>query len=91
MNFPSPWIDIALASTLPLSLLVILLNRRSAGKGIGIRTIQFVAVSMMIPATVLLALHGKLQGEAVAAILGALAGYLLSNIAKFEERDRGGG
>jgi len=87
MTAPTTWVDVALASTFPLALLVILFNRHLLKRGLGVRIIQFLAVATIIPAVVLLAFRGLLQGEAVAAIFGGVAGYLLSNIAKFDERD----
>lgn len=91
---PTIWLEVAVASVMPLTILAVIVSRflvKSAGGkgGLGVRTIQFVAVAMTIPAITLLALHGRLQGEAVATIFGALAGFLLSNIAKFDEADRG--
>lgn len=88
MNNPATWVDAAIAFTFPLTLIVILWERLKHGKSPGVRTIQFTAVAMIIPAVVLLALRGLLQGEAVAAIIGGIAGYLLANVAKFDDRDR---
>jgi hypothetical protein len=42
---------------------------------------------MVIPGATVLALHGLLQGEAVAAIFGTTVGYLLGSIMRFDERD----
>ena len=88
---PATWVDVAIAAVMPLALIALTVSRvlvkRAGGRGgLGVRTIQFTAVAMTIPAVTLLAYHGKLQGEAVAAIFGALAGYLLANIAKFDEQ-----
>lgn len=80
----------AIASAFPITLIGIFWERLKSGRGLGVRTIQFTAVSMIVPAVVLLAMRGFLQGEAVAAIIGGVAGYLLSNIAKFDERERDG-
>jgi hypothetical protein len=88
MNNPATWVDVAIASTFPLALVVILINRWMLKRGIGVRIIQFAAVALIVPAVVLLARDGHLQGEAVAAIFGGLAGYLFANISKFDERDR---
>jgi hypothetical protein len=92
MSTPATWLDVVMASVMALVLVTVIVSRilvkRAGGKGgLSVRVIQFTAVGMIIPAVVLLALHGKLQGEAVAAIVGGLIGYLLSNIAKFDERE----
>ena len=93
MDNPATWLEVAIASVMPLTLLAVIVSRilvkGAGGKGgIGVRIIQFTAVAMAIPAVTLLALHGRLQGEAVATIFGALAGFLLSSISKFDEQDR---
>ena len=93
MNAPVTWLNVMVASVMPMAIVAVivsrLLVRKAGGKGgIGVRIIQFTAVAMSIPAITLLALQGRLQGEAVATIFGALAGFLLSNISKFDERDR---
>lgn len=90
-NDAATWLDVALIVVMALVLVTVAISRilvkRAGGKGgIGVRVIQFTAVGMIIPAVAMLAIHGKLQGEAVAAIFGALAGYLLSNISKFDEK-----
>ena len=90
---PTIWLEVAVASVMPLAIVALIISRilvkRAGGKGgMGVRTIQFTAVAMTIPAVTLLSLHGRLQGEAVATIFGAMAGFLLSSIAKFDEKDR---
>jgi hypothetical protein len=83
------WVEIMIASVLPLTLLVVLANRIITKKAIGVRIIQFTAVAMTVSGVLLLSLRHLIQGEAVAAIFGGLVGYLFANIAKFDERDRG--
>ena len=80
-------ISLILAASIPLGMLVVLGSRVFSSKGIGVRAIQFVAISTIIPGTLLLAIMGLLEGEAVAATFGATVGYLLGSIAKFDERD----
>ena len=81
------WLEIIIASTLPLTLVTVLLNRIITKKATGVRVIQFTAAAMIVPALLLLGLRHLLEGEAIAAILGGLVGYLFANIAKFDERD----
>jgi hypothetical protein len=71
----------------PLSIVAITIIKLRAGKSLGVRSIQFVGVASIVPAAALLTLNGFLQGEPVAAILAGLAGYLLSNIARFDDRE----
>ncbi len=84
-------ISLILAASIPLGMLVVLGSRVFSSKGIGVRAIQFVAISTIIPGTLLLAIMGLLEGEAVAATFGATVGYLLGSIAKFDERDNSKG
>lgn len=65
---------------------LLVLQRIISGKGIGVRAIQFVAVATVVPAVVVLAMQGLMQGETVAAILSGLIGYLLGNVSKFDDR-----
>lgn len=80
------WIMILCGVAFPLSLVVVLVNRLVLGRGIGARAIQFIGASALIPGIVILALINKLDGT-TAALIGAFAGYLFSNIAKFDQRD----
>jgi hypothetical protein len=88
------WLQLVLAATIPIAVLAVVATRiwtgakiqdGKGGRGLGVRAIQFLAVATTVPLLGLLAIRGLLQGEAVAAILGGLIGYLLSNIAKFDE------
>ncbi len=95
---PAPWLEVILASTVPLVVLGVIATRlwnyrivngqKIRGRGLGVRTIQFAAVATIVPTVAILALHGILQGDAVAAIFGGMIGYLLASIAKFDERER---
>lgn len=46
------------------------------GKAIGVRIIQFLAILLLIPTILILALENILNTETVAALLGALIGYI---------------
>ena len=50
------------------------------GGGIGIRLIQFLAVGLLIPSIVILALEGFLDKSVLGTLLGTIIGYVLSNI-----------
>jgi len=84
---PDEWLQLTLALTIPLAVVGVIWTRLSTGKGVGVRSIQFMAIAAIIPGILLLAVRGLLEGEAVAAIFGATVGYLLSSIAKFDDRD----
>jgi hypothetical protein len=86
MSSPVTWLDIVIASVFPLALIIVALNRAQLKKSIGVRIIQYTGVAMVVPATTMLALHGILEGAAVAAIFGTTVGYLLGSIMRFDER-----
>jgi len=48
--------------------------------GIGRRTIQFLAVGLVIPTIIILALLDKLSGGVLGTLLGTFIGYVLSGI-----------
>lgn len=58
----------------------VFLQRIVSGKGIGARVIQLLAVGLIIPTILILALEDKLASETTATIIGGLIGYLLSGI-----------
>jgi hypothetical protein len=49
-------------------------------KGIGVRMIQLIALLVLVPAIVILALECRLSGEGTGTILGAIVGYALGGI-----------
>lgn len=80
-------IEILLGTAIALAPMSIVVNRVLTKKGLGVRSIQFLAVSTIVPSLILLAMRGLMQGETVAAILSATIGYLLAQISKFDERE----
>lgn len=79
-------IEVVLAAAIFAVPVLLVFQRILSGKGIGVRAIQFVAVATVVPAVVVLAMQGLMQGETVAAILSGLVGYLLGNVSKFDDR-----
>ena len=69
------YIQLGMIALMTTALVGGLLNRRRLGKGIGERFIQFVGVTWLIGATVILTIADLIDGVA-GTILGALAGYL---------------
>jgi F0F1-type ATP synthase assembly protein I len=62
----------------------VFIERFKHQKGIGVRVIQFLAVILLIPTIFILALENILNAQTVSALLGAMIGYILSNIGKDE-------
>jgi hypothetical protein len=78
------WVEIVAVSTLPLSLVGLLFNRWSSQKGLGVRAIQMLAVAMFMPTIIVLSMERLIDGSAVAALVGAVVGYLFANISEFD-------
>ena len=79
-------LELILGAAVLLVPALVLFERLIARKGIGVRSIQYIAVGTVVPVVALLSVRGMMQGEAVAAILAGLVGYLLGNISKFDDR-----
>lgn len=77
-------IEVVAMSLMAVALLGILYDRIRRQKGISLRAIQFLAVCLVVPALLILALEGKVSMEATAIILGVVIGYTLSGIGKDE-------
>ena len=89
MSSPVSWIEIIIMAVPPVALLGLIATRLYLKRGLGVRSIQFATVSLVIPSATLLVLRGHLSGETVAAIFAALVGYILGNVSKFDDRMRG--
>jgi len=76
------YVEIIAALTIPASFVVVVFHRLKSQMGMGYRSIQFLALGTVMPIVMILALEGKLAGEAVAAIIGGIVGYLFTSAAK---------
>lgn len=86
---PKFWIELGAVLAVPISVVAVITHRTMTSKGMGVRAIQFLAISI-IPAVVpVLALEGILEKSAVGALLGGLIGYLFGNIGKYDESKYG--
>ncbi|MFG1230141.1 hypothetical protein [Xanthobacter wiegelii] len=79
------WIEVILAATVPVGISLIMIHRIKREMGLGVRSIQFLAIVVLLPMIFILALEGILAGSAVGALFGALIGYLFTNIGKYDE------
>ncbi len=79
-------VELAAAGLMVIGLLAVFINRWKTGKGLGARVIQLLAVILVIPAILILALEKFLTAETVAALFGTLIGYLSSGIGRFKPR-----
>lgn len=84
------WIEIIAAMTIPIAVLSVIVSRTLQKKGLGIRSIQFLAIGTIPPLVLILALENFLEPGAVGALIGALVGYLFSNFGERDKRKAGG-
>ncbi len=61
-----------------------IVHRIVTKKGIGLRFCQFLAISMGIPAIIMLAFADKLEKQAIASLIGAVIGFFISKTGKDE-------
>ncbi len=90
---PVEIIQIICASVIPIAVVGYIFNRYTStrengtkGLGIGVRGIQFIAVASFIPGIIILALANKVDSSTIAALIGAMIGYLFSNISNFDNK-----
>jgi len=83
------WVELIAAGSIPLSVLALFVNRWHSGKSLGVRAIQMLAVAMFMPTIIILSMEKALDGSAVAALIGAVVGYLFANISEYDRRSTG--
>jgi hypothetical protein len=81
-----PWIELMLAASLPISIGGVIWHRVSGDRGLSARSIQFMAVTMLIPTIGILALEKIIEGATVGTLIGGLTGYLLSGISNYDKQ-----
>ena len=62
----------------------ILWERKTSGRGFGVRVIQMATVLLVMPMILILALEGVLENQTTATLIGTIVGYVLSGIGKDE-------
>lgn len=85
MTEAKDWIEIIAALTMLAAVGGVVWHRIQQKMGIGVRSIQFIGVGTLVPLILILALEGVLERSAVGTLIGALIGYLLSKIGKYDE------
>ena len=63
---------------------VIFFRLKPSNMGIGVRVIQFIAVTTIIPGIIILALEKVITPETTATLFGTITGYLLSGIGDYK-------
>lgn len=89
-----PWVVEMFASGVMLVavagvLAVVLRSRNEEGTlSVNPRHIQFASVCLIVPTILILGLEKVLTSETTATLIGGLAGYLLSNLGKYEPQKK---
>ncbi len=76
------WIEIIAALTIPFAFGMVVWHRVKNEMGMGYRSLQFLAIGVVMPIVLILALEGFLAGDAVAALIGGVIAYLFTANAK---------
>ena len=78
------WLEIVAALVMIVGVVGIFIERMRSKRGIGVRVIQFLTVTLMLPIILILSLEEILNNQTIATLLGVIAGYILSGIGKDE-------
>jgi len=65
----------------------VFIERARAMRGIGVRAIQFLTITLVLPSILILAMENVLSDQTTAALIGAIVGYVLSGIGKDESNN----
>lgn len=76
------WVEIIAALTIPISLVAVTWHRVKTGLGMGVRSLQYLALGVVLPIVLILGLEGILDTGAISTLLGAVVGYLFSTATK---------
>ncbi len=79
-------IEIVACLIMIFGLIGIFYERIKFQKGIGVRIIQFLAVVLLLPIILILAMEKILDNQTTATLIGAIVGYILSGIGKDENQ-----
>jgi hypothetical protein len=80
------WIELVASATIPISVIAVVVNRIMSERGLGVRAIQFLGLSVFSPIILILALEGILERSAAGALVGAVVGYLFANIGEYDKK-----
>lgn len=76
--------ELVAAAMLPLGFVLFMAHRMVVGRPLGARAIQFLGVVFLLPIILILALEKILDGTTIGTLIGAITGYLLSNITNYD-------
>ena len=73
------WVEIIAALTVPIAFIGVIFHRIKSEMGMGYRSLQFLAIGVVCPVVLVLAMESRLEGQAVAAIFGGVVAYLFAS------------
>jgi glucose uptake protein GlcU len=81
----TPYIEFAAMFIMLVGIVLVFVNRIQSGenkkaKGLGVRTLQHLALFFIAPSVLILALERAIDAEATTAILGAIVGYVFASL-----------
>jgi F0F1-type ATP synthase assembly protein I len=67
----------------------VFIERFRTRRGIGVRVIQFLAITLVLPSILILSLEDVLSGQTTATLIGVIVGYILSGTGRDESNKAG--
>ena len=85
---PADWMRIAVeivaCSVMVAGVVGVFIDRYRSRRGIDVRAIQLLTVTLLLPTILILSLEDVLSGQSTAALVGVVVGYTLAGIGKGE-------
>lgn len=79
------WIEIGAGAVILIAVTAVTGQRILGKRDLTPRSLHFLTLTVLIAAIVILALEGVLDGGVAAALLGAVAGYVIASLARAED------
>jgi|GEM_PF-1192449 len=76
------YVEVIAALTVPISFVAVIIHRLKSEMGMGYRSLQFLAIGVVLPIALILALEKVLDGGSISTLFGAVVGYLFSTATK---------
>lgn len=78
-------IEVAMLLVMAVGIIGGVWNRLKLHRGIGLRFIQYLGLTVLMPVVAILSLEGRISGEVTGAIAAAAVGAVLTSIGKKKE------
>jgi F0F1-type ATP synthase assembly protein I len=77
-------VEIVACTVMVGGMIGVLVERYRSKRGTGVRAIQFLGLTLVLPIILILSLEDVLSGQTTATLVGVVVGYILSGIGKDE-------